>query len=91
VWVRCEWNSAVWPQCGQVTLAPWYPFFLRQPLLDGLGGDLVGEGADPEFVVTEDVGIVRGGEVGGQFVDLGVDGLTDGSGEVIDFSLLFGR
>ena len=51
----------------------------------------MGEGADPEFVVAEDVGIVRGGEVGGQFVDLGVDGLTDGSGEVIDFSLLLRR
>jgi hypothetical protein len=47
--------------------------------------------ADSEFVVAEDVGIVGGGEVGGQLVDLGVDGLTDSSGEVIDFSLLLGR
>ena len=69
---------------------------LRQ-LVGGLGRRPVGSRRssrrrrpDPEFVVAEDVGIVRGGEVGGQFVDLGVDGLTDGSGEVIDFSLLLG-
>ena len=91
VWVRCAWNSAAWPQCGQVTLAPWYPFFLREALFDGLGGDLVREGADRELVVAEDVGIVRGGEVGSEFADLGVDGLTDSSDEVIDLSLLLGR
>jgi len=66
-------------------------FFFRQALLNRLGGDLERDGADLELVVTEDVGIVRGGEVGSEFADLGVDGLTDGSGEVIDFSLLFGR
>ena len=60
-------------------------------LLDGLGGDLVGEGADLELVVAEEVGIVGGGEVGGQFADLGVDGLADGSGEVLDLGLLLGR
>ena len=65
-------------------------FFLRQALFDGLGGHLVRESADCELVVTEDVAIVRGGEVGSEFADLGVDGLTDGSGEVIDFSLLLG-
>jgi hypothetical protein len=57
---------------------------LCQPLLDGLGGDLMGKGADPESVVAEDVGIGGGSEVGGKFVDLGVDGLSDGSGQVID-------
>ena len=51
----------------------------------------MGQGADLEFVVAEDVGIVGGDEVGGQFVDLGVDGLSDGSGEVIDLGLLLGR
>ncbi len=64
--------------------------FLRQPLFDGLGGDLVGEGADAEFVVAEDMGLVGVGEVGGEFVDLGVDGLSDGSSEVIDLGLLLG-
>ena len=55
--------------------------------LDGLGGDLVGDGADRELVVAEEVGVVGGGEVGGQFVDLGVDGLADGLGEVLDLGL----
>jgi hypothetical protein len=64
---------------------------LRQPLSDGLGGDLVGEGTDSEFVVAEDVGIVRVGEVGGESVDLGIHGLSDGSGEVIDLRGFFRR
>src|SRR3954469_23820400 len=88
---RCEWNSADWPQCGQVTLAPSYPFFLRQMLLDGLGGDLVGEGADLELIVAEEVGVVGGGEVGGEFIELGVDGLADGLGQVVDLGLLLRR
>ena len=66
-------------------------FFSRQVLLDGLGGDLVGDGADLELVVAEEVGVVGGGEVGGQFVDLGVDGLADGLREVLDLGLLLGR
>jgi hypothetical protein len=49
-------------------------------LLDGFGGDLVGQGADLELIVAEEMGIVGGGEVGGQFADLGVDGLMDGPG-----------
>jgi hypothetical protein len=61
---------------------------LRQPLLDGLGGDPVGQGADLEFSVAEEVGIVGVGELGGELVDLGGDGLLDGAGEVIDLGLL---
>jgi len=91
VWGRCEWNSAAWPQCGQVTLAPSYPFFLLQVLPDRLGGDLVGDGADLELVVAEEVGVVGGDEVGGEFADLVVGGLTDGSGEIVDLGLFLGR
>ena len=92
VGVRCEWNSAAWPQCGQVTLAPrypwcWAPGAVRWPWRRSW----CREAADREFVVAEDVGIVRGGEVGSEFADLGVDGLTDSSDEVIDLSLLLGR
>jgi hypothetical protein len=58
---------------------------------DGLGGDLVGEGADLELVVAEEVGIVGAEEVGSEFADLGVDGLVDLSGELLDVGLLFGR
>src|SRR5690348_9229355 len=53
-------------------------FFSRQVLLDRLGGDLLGEGADLELVPPEQVGVVGRGEVGGEFADLGVDGLADG-------------
>ena len=88
---RCEWNSAACPQCGQVTLGPSEPFFSRQVLLEGLGGDLVGRGADLELVVAEEVGIVGGGKVGGEFVDLGVDGLADLPGKLINVGLLLGR
>jgi hypothetical protein len=66
-------------------------FFLRQVLLDGLGGDLVRQGEDRELVLAEEVGIVGGGEVGGEFADLGVDRLTEGSGEIVDLGLLLGR
>jgi hypothetical protein len=34
-------------------------------LLDGLGGDLVREGADLELVGAEEVGVIRRREVGG--------------------------
>jgi hypothetical protein len=88
---RCEWNSAAWPQWGQVTLEPSYPFFSRQVGLDGLGGDLVGEGADLELVVAEEVGVVGADEVGGELADLGVDGLVDLPGELLDVGLLVGR
>ena len=88
---RCEWNSAVWPQWGQVTLEPSYPFFLRQVGLDGFGGDFEGEGADLELVVADEVGVVGGGKVGGEFADLGVDGLVDLAGELLDVGLLLGR
>jgi hypothetical protein len=64
---------------------------LRQVLLEGLGGDLVGQGADLELVIAEEVGVVGGGEVGGEFADLGVDGFADGSGEFLDLGLLLGR
>ena len=70
---------------------PSYPFFLRQVLLEGLGRDLVGEGTDLELVVAEEMGVVGGGEVGGEFVDLGVDRFADGFGEVLDLSSLLGR
>lgn len=60
-------------------------------LLDGLGSEPLGRGADLELVVTEEVGIVGGGEVGGKFADLGVHCLADGSGEFVDLSLLLGR
>lgn len=60
-------------------------------LLDGLGGDLVGDGADLELIVAEEVGIVGGGEVGGEFVEFGIDGLADGSGEIVDLGLLLRR
>ena len=67
------------------------PFgFLPQVLLDGLGGDPVGQGADLELVLAEEVGVVGGGEVGRQFADLGVDGLADGLLEVLDLGLLLG-
>ena len=65
-------------------------FFCASRCSTALAAILSRDGADLELVVAEDVGIVRGGEVGSEFADLGVDGLTDGSGEVIDFSLLLG-
>src|SRR5262249_29221811 len=58
---------------------------------DRLGGDLVGEGADPELVLAEAVGIIGGGEIGGEFADLAVDSFVDGSGEILDLGLLRGR
>ena len=59
--------------------------------LDGLGGDLVGQGTDLELVVTEEVGVIGGEEVGGEFADLGVDGLVNLPGELLDVGLLVGR
>jgi hypothetical protein len=58
--------------------------------LDGLGGDLVSEGTDLELVVAEEVGIVGGDEVGGEFANLGVDGLVNLLGELLDVGLLVG-
>jgi hypothetical protein len=49
--------------------------------LDGLGGDLVSEGTDPELVVAEEVGVVGIYEVGGEFADLGINGLVNLPGE----------
>ena len=66
-------------------------FLSRQVLLEGLGRDPVGEGTDLELVVAEEMGVVGGGEVGGEFIDLGVDRVTDGFGEVLDLSSLLGR
>jgi hypothetical protein len=60
-------------------------------LLDRLGGDPVGEGADLGLVVAEEVGVVGRSQVGGQFADLDVDGLADGLGEVVDLGLFLGR
>jgi len=65
-------------------------FFSRQVLLVGLGGDLQGDGADLEFVVAEEVGVVGVGEVGGQFADLGLDGLANGPLQLVDLGLLIG-
>src|SRR4051794_9513091 len=44
--------------------------------------------ADLELVGTEQVRVVGGGEVGGQFGDLGVDGLADGLRELLDLGSL---
>jgi hypothetical protein len=60
-------------------------------LLEGLGGNRVGQGADLELVVAEEAGVVGGGELGGEFADLGVDSRAEGSGEVVDLGLLLGR
>jgi hypothetical protein len=51
----------------------------------------VGEGTDLELVVTEEVGLLGGEEVGGEFADLGVDGPVNLSGEPLDVGLLVGR
>jgi hypothetical protein len=53
----------------------------------GLGGDLMGQRADLKLVVAEEVGVVGGGEVGGEFADFGVDGLADVLGELSDVGL----
>ena len=66
-------------------------FFSRQVLLNGLGGDLLGDGADLELVVAEEVSVVGGREVGGQVLDLGADGLVDLLGEALDLGLLLRR
>ena len=60
-------------------------------LLEGLGGDPVGEGADLELVVPEEVGVVGRGEVLRQLADLGVDGLADGPLQILDLGLLLRR
>jgi hypothetical protein len=57
-------------------------------LLDGLGGDPVRDRADRELVGPEEVGVVGGGEVGGQFVDLSVNDLAGGLSEVLYLDLL---
>ena len=51
-------------------------------LLDRLGGDLVGQGADLEFVVAEEVGVLNGGQVGCELANLAVDGFVNGSGQL---------
>jgi hypothetical protein len=61
---------------------------LRQVLLDRLGGDLVSQGTDLEFIVAEEVGIVGRGELGCEFAELGVNRLMNGSGKVLDLGLL---
>ena len=58
---------------------------------DRFGGDLVGEGANLELVVAEEVGVVRSREVRGQLADLAVDGLVDRLGQVLDLGLLLRR
>jgi hypothetical protein len=63
---------------------------LSQVPLDGLGGDLVRQGADRELVVAEEVGVVGGEEVGGQLVDLGGDGRMDLASESLDLGSLVG-
>lgn len=60
-------------------------------LLDRLGGDPVSGEADLELVIAEEVGIIGGGKVGGEFADLAVDGLVNGSGQILDLGLLLGR
>jgi hypothetical protein len=59
--------------------------------LNGLGGDPMGEGSDLELVIAEEVGVIGGDEVGGEFADLGVNGLVNLSGELLDVGLLVGR
>ena len=49
------------------------------------------QGAELELVVSEEVGVVGGGEVGRQLCDLGVDGLAAGLRVVVEFGLLLGR
>ena len=69
----------------------WGAVFLRaRALLEGLGGALVGEDADLELVVAEEVGVVGGGEVGGQLVNLGLDRLAEGLSKVLDLGLVLG-
>ncbi len=63
---------------------------MRQVFLDRLGGDPVSQGADLEFVGTEQVSVVGAGEVGGQFGDFGIAGLADGLSEALDLGLLLG-
>src|SRR5947209_8785598 len=50
----------------------------------------MGQGTDLELVGAEEVGVVGGGEVGGQFVEFGVDGLADLPGESLDVGPLLG-
>jgi len=59
--------------------------------LEGLGGDLVGDGADLELVLAEEMGVVGGREVGGELVDLDVDGHADLLGEALDLGSLLRR
>jgi len=51
-------------------------------LLEGVPRTLFAavQGADRERVLAEAVGVVGGGEVGGAFADLGIDGRADGRG-----------
>ena len=62
---------------------PLVAIFLRQVLLDRLGRDLVGQGADRELVLAEEVGIIGGSQVGGEFADLAVDGFMNGPGQIL--------
>jgi hypothetical protein len=52
--------------------------------LDRLGGELEGQGAVLELVVVEGMGVLGGGEVGGELADFGVDGLMDRPDETRD-------
>ena len=75
---------------GERALAYSRKNFDREVLLDRLGGDPLGEGADLELVVAEQVGVIGGGEVGGQFANLHVDGLANSLSKIFEFGLLLG-
>lgn len=60
-------------------------------LFEGFGRDLVGEVAELEFVVAEEVRVVGGNEGTGKVVDLRGDGLADGLGEGLRCDALFRR
>lgn len=88
---RWEWNSAVPPQCGQLTLAPWQPFFLRQVLFEGLGGDLVGQVAEFELIGAEEVLVVGGDEGACHLVEFGVGSLAESLGQSLNGGEFLGR
>jgi len=64
---------------------------LRQVLLEGAGGDLVGKVAELELVVAKEMLLVGGDEGAREFVDLGSGSGTDGLGQGLSFSEFLGR
>ena len=66
-------------------------FFFARCCSIALAAILWARGADLELVVAEEMGVLGGGQVGGQFADLTVNGLVNSSGQVLDLGLLRGR